>query len=136
MNTQTRVIRTVALAAAAGGAVMAARPTVFNGEVTEPVARFSSAWETKLRPNFPASKPIAALKDLHLRTPLVTDGKPACVLLVPEGRYADAVTQVRAAIQERTRPAFPAQSFRERLERDSRGRQRRLRGRGVRTHSG
>lgn len=92
---------------------MAAQPTLFNGEQIEPVAKFSSAWATKLRPDFPASKPIAGLKDLHLRTPLVTDGEPACVLLVPEGRYADAAERVREAVKTRTGVELPLRSITE-----------------------
>ncbi|MCD6359299.1 MAG: hypothetical protein J7M38_00460, partial [Armatimonadetes bacterium] len=92
----------VALTLISGASAMAARPTFFGGELIEPVPEFSSAWETRLRPNFPPSQRISALKDLHLNTPLVIDGRPACTLLVPEGRYAEAVKLVREAIRART----------------------------------
>lgn len=86
---------------------MAARPTVFNGEEIEPAATFSGSWTTVMRPDFPPSKPIAKLKDLHLRTPLARAGKPSCVLLVPEGRYAAVAARVRTAIQQKTGVEVP-----------------------------
>lgn len=92
---------------------MAARPTVFNGETIPPVKRFSGSWTTVMRPNFPASKPIAKLKDLHLRTPLTLDGKPACTLLVPAGRYADCAAKIQAAVKARTGLALPVKTIAE-----------------------
>ncbi len=86
---------------------MAARPTMFQGKMIEPVSRFSQSWATRLRPNFPPSRPIARLKDLHLGTALVRGGKPACVLLVPEGRYAAEVELVREAVRRKTGVTLP-----------------------------
>ena len=99
MNT-TVLIRVIGLTS--GALAMAARPTVFNGQPIEPVATFSSRWETNLRPGFPPSRPIARLKDLHLATPLVDAAGPTCVLVIPAARYADAASRVRAAIETRT----------------------------------
>ena len=92
---------------------MAARPTMFNGETIDPVKRFSGSWTTVMRPNFPASRPIARLKDLHLRTPLMVDGKPACTLLVPERRYTDCVANIQAAAKAETGLTLPVRSIEE-----------------------
>ncbi len=91
----------------------APRPTIFHGEIIPPVARFSSAWETRLRPNFPPSKRVARLKNLHLDTALVAGGKPAAVLVVPAGRYRAEAEKIRAAVQAATGVALPIRELRD-----------------------
>ena len=90
---------------------MAAQPTVFEGETIKPAAHFSSAWETKLRPNFPPSKPIRVLKNLHRQTPLAHAGKPVCILVVPAGKYQDDAARVQTAIKKKTGVEIPVRTI-------------------------
>lgn len=96
-----------------GEMAMGAQVTLFEGEVIEPVPEYSGSWETNLRPDFPPSKPVAKLKDLHLQTDVVVDGKPACTILVPEGRYAESADRIRAAVRARTGGLLPIRTIAE-----------------------
>lgn len=52
--------------------------------------------------------PIPKLKDLHLTTPIVADGRPAAVIVAPPGgRYAAAVGAIRDAVREITGVELP-----------------------------
>ncbi|MBT7299811.1 MAG: hypothetical protein HN849_09870, partial [Victivallales bacterium] len=71
------------------------------GQNAKPAAKFSNQWETKLRPNFPASKPVPKLKDMHLRTTLATADTPQAILLVPT-RYQELAEGIQQEIQQAT----------------------------------
>ena len=76
------------------------------GQNAKPAAKFSNQWETKLRPNFPASKPVPKLKDMHLRTTLATADTPQAILLVPT-RYQELAEGIQQEIQQATGNLVP-----------------------------
>jgi len=92
-----------ATCAGVGSALVPDSPLPHADPSVKPVAQFSSAWETRKRPDMPPGKPIAKLKDMCIETVLVERGEPRCVVVAPAGeRYREAERIVGSAIRHVT----------------------------------